>query len=446
MDLISQAIRRHISRRRFLKGGGSLLALPFLSGISGTMLAGCSSSSSASNRTDTDKYNTQLVVLGSSGGVGYWPGSNRASSSSALVVNDTIYLVDLGQGSMARLNEAFNTQSVLNADDSYMDNPSSTFLNKIKALFFTHIHPDHIADYANLLLIGAGSQLGSPALGWGEKPLKVIGPCDRGQPDFNKNPFIQEDALADWIFQTDSADPDRITSTPGTIQMTDLIFQGVAQAVNDLMLDDGYPNYRSLIDVSEIGNPLEAQGSPTCPLTAPFQIYPAGGGQDENGVSVTATLVDHHQVYPAFAFRFDTPDGSVVFSGDTGANTTADRYLVERDPDLANGNLQMLADGADILVHEVIDTAWVNQMFGDPDPASPYYVLKEHMLNAHTPIERVGQVAAYCNVKTLVLNHIVPGMAPISHLEQAQQNFPGNLIISQDLMRIGVSTQGGVVL
>ncbi|MWA16159.1 hypothetical protein [Streptomyces sp. BA2] len=35
---------------------------------------------------------------------------------------------------------------------------------------------------------------------------------------------------------------------------------------------------------------------------------------------MTATLVDHHPAAPAFAYRFDTPNGSVVFSGDTGVS------------------------------------------------------------------------------------------------------------------------------
>ena len=318
--------------------------------------------------------------------------------------------------------------------------------DRVKALFFTHLHQDHIADYANLLLIGAGSHLGNPsAYGWGQNPLQVIGPCNRGQLDFNNNPNIPDNEIDSWVFWTDRSEPALVTPTPGTIQMTDLTLQAFAQAVNDLMLDDGYPNYRRLVEVNEIGKPLETQDSPTCPTTSPFQIYPAGGGKDENGVSVHATLVDHHQVYPAFAFRFDTPDGSVVFSGDTGPNTTDNRNLIEGDSDLAHGNLQNLAYGADILMHEVIDTAWVDKKFGE-NPEPPFDVLKEHMLTAHTQVERVGQVATYCNVKTLVLNHIVPGMAPISHLEKAQQNFPGNLIISEDLMQIGVSKFGGIVL
>lgn len=438
MNRISEAIRRSISRRTFLKGAGTLAAVPFLTGLGGTVLTGCSSSSTAD--TGADNYKTKLVILGSSGGVGYWPGSNRASSSSALVVNDTIYLIDLGQGSTLRLNEAFDSQSALDSNDHYV-RTSTTFLNKVKALFFTHLHQDHIADYANLLLIGAGSGLGNVAQdskGWATSPLQVIGPCNRGQLDNNNNPNL----TSPWIIYTDSVDPfSRVSPTPGTIQMTSLIFQSFAQAINDIMLDDGYPNYKSLVNVTEIGTELASQSSNTCPKTDPFPVY-----EDAN-VRVTATLVDHRQVYPAFAYRFDTLNGSVVFSGDTGPNTTADRNLPSQA--VPGGNLQVLANGADILVHEVIDTDWINAKFDTPLPppqGSPADVLKTHMKNAHTQVEYVGQVAAYCNVKTLVLNHIIPGMAPISHLKQAQKNFPGNLIISQDLMQIGVSKLGGVVL
>lgn len=435
MSLIGEAIKRRISRRTFLKGAGSLAAAPFLTGLGGGFLTGCSSNAGAD---PTDNFNTKLVILGSTGGVGYWPGSDRASSSSALVVNGTIYLIDLGQGSTYRLNQAFNSASLVDRNGNYIYPASSTFLGNIKALFFTHLHQDHIADYANLLLIGNGSNLGVPtaANNWlATQPLQVIGPCDRGQQDINNNPFYTDD----WIINAYDGTA-KSTPTPGTKDMTALIFQAFAQAENDIMRDDGYPDYKSLVEVRDIGTGLASPKDNTCPETAKFQIYPEAGGSDENGVSVHATLVDHRQVYPAFAYRFDTPEGSVVFSGDTGPNTTADRSLQAGDPRLAHGNLQALANGADVLVHEVIDSAWINTKFPNPNE------LKTHMQTAHTQVERVGQVAEYCNVKTLVLNHIVPGMAPISHLQQAQQNFSGNLIISEDLMQIGVSRFGGVVL
>ena len=41
-----------------------------------------------------------------------------------------------------------------------------------------------------------------------------------------------------------------------------------------------------------------------------------GAGQDAN-VKVTAALVSHPPVVPAFAYRFDTADRSIVISGDT---------------------------------------------------------------------------------------------------------------------------------
>ncbi|MCJ7603565.1 MAG: twin-arginine translocation signal domain-containing protein [Desulfobulbaceae bacterium] len=424
MSMIRDAIKRGISRRTFLKGAGSLAAAPLFTSLGGTLLTGCSSISGAA--AEPDKFNTKLVILGSAGGVSYFPPSDRASASSALVVNGAIYLVDLGQGATNRLNQAFNTDSLVNPDGTYKDNPSSTFLSKVKALFFTHIHPDHIADYANLLLIGAGTGLNKA------NPLKVIGPCNRGCNDNNYSAFD-----VSRIIYTDSADPALITSTPGTVQMTNLIWQACGQAINDMMLDMAYPDYRFLVEVTEIGTSLPSPASPTCPATIPFLIYP----EDENGVSVWATYVDHHQVYPAFAFRFNTPDGSVVFSGDTGWDTRGDKAL---PPD--QGNLQVLAQGADILVHEVIDAKWVDAKFGKDPKEKGVIALKNHMLNSHTPVDKVGTVATNCNVKTLVLNHIVPGMAPLANLRQARQNFPGNLIISEDLMQIGVSNLGGVVL
>ena len=42
--------------------------------------------------------------------------------------------------------------------------------------------------------------------------------------------------------------------------------------------------------------------------------------QDEN-IKVTAALVDHPPMRPAFAYRFDCPDSSIVFSGDTRPST-----------------------------------------------------------------------------------------------------------------------------
>ena len=72
----------------------------------------------------------------------------------------------------------------------------------------------------------------------------------------------------------------------------------------------------------------------------------------DDNVAVTAILVPHYDVYPAFAFRFDLkrPVVSVTFSGDT---TKSDNVIA-------------LARGTDILVHEAmfsLDTAYYDNKF-----------------------------------------------------------------------------------
>ncbi len=379
--------------------------------------------------SSAENYRTRLILLGSTGGLSWWPGSNRTSSSSALVVGNTIYLIDLGQGSTYRLAQAFNTGNFVNSPGGKIEDGSSTFLKNVIALFFTHLHQDHTADYPTLLLIGPGAGLGTYTDPLTNKtittPLKVFGPSNRGQLEADKTSFTKKGGQ---VIYTDSANPENITPTPGTRQMTNLIWQAFAQTINDVTLDDGYPDFRSLVEVKEIGGtepgdiPLPVSvldpNNGTCPAMEPFEVY------KDNLVHVTATLVDHHQVFQSFAYRFDTEDGSIVFSGDTGPDT--------------NGNLERLANGADILVHEVIDKAWIDQKFGTPKPGSQMDALKTHMLESHTSIEDVGAVAEACRVRTLVLNHIVPGNTPISHLLEAKRNFSGNLIVSEDLMQIGI--------
>ena len=61
------------------------------------------------------------------------------------------------------------------------------------------------------------------------------------------------------------------------------------------------------------------------------------------GCGSHAVAVTHGHAVPAFAYRFDTGDGAVVFSGDTTVNE----------------DLVALAQGADILVHCVADLGYL---------------------------------------------------------------------------------------
>jgi L-ascorbate metabolism protein UlaG (beta-lactamase superfamily) len=65
----------------------------------------------------------------------------------------------------------------------------------------------------------------------------------------------------------------------------------------------------------------------------------------DGAVTVTAVAVTHGRAVPALGYRFDTADGSVVFSGDTSVND----------------DLIALARGADILVHHVADLGYLKR-------------------------------------------------------------------------------------
>ena len=78
--------------------------------------------------------------------------------------------------------------------------------------------------------------------------------------------------------------------------------------------------------------------TPLAPLVHVHELREGGAVTSDGNVTVTAALVDHPPVVPAFAYRFDARDRSIVISGDTAPSQ----------------NLVKLASGADVLVHSVM--------------------------------------------------------------------------------------------
>lgn len=161
--------------------------------------------------------------------------------------------------------------------------------------------------------------------------------------------------------------------------------------------------------------------SPLGPMIHPHEFSKGGLVVETEDVKVTATLVNHPPVEPAFAYRFDTPDRSIVFSGDT----TPWEGLVK------------LAQGADVLVHEVIHKPSLAKLLARVPNADR---LVEHIVACHTTHIDVGKVAKEAGVKTLVLTHLVPVDDPSLKdemwIEGAKTHFNGNIIVGKDLMEI----------
>jgi ribonuclease BN (tRNA processing enzyme) len=135
-------------------------------------------------------------------------------------------------------------------------------------------------------------------------------------------------------------------------------------------------------------------------------------------------LVQHAPVFPALAYRFDTPGGSAVFSGDTGPCD----------------NLVRLAEGADYLVHEVIDISFIADRVAKlPNRDS----IINHLTESHTSPEDAGRIASRAGVKTLVLSHLVPGDSEFAEdvwEGRARSEFDGTVICGVDLDQFDLCT------
>ena len=137
-------------------------------------------------------------------------------------------------------------------------------------------------------------------------------------------------------------------------------------------------------------------------------------------VKVTAFRTPHPPITDNFAYKFETPDGVVVFSSDTNYN-----------PQLAE-----FAKRADVLVHEALYLPWVDRLVTRVKNGA---TLKKHLLESHTAAEDVGRIADAANVKVLVMSHLVPDDPDVTDDDwrsEAAKNFKGRIVVARDLMEL----------
>lgn len=135
-------------------------------------------------------------------------------------------------------------------------------------------------------------------------------------------------------------------------------------------------------------------------------------------VTVSAFLVEHDPVKPAFGFRFEGGGRRVVVSGDTRPCENLVRWAYQ----------------AECLIHECCEmtkTTWV------PGCGWPSLEDKIRDLSAyHTQPDQVGLVAREARVGKLVLNHLMPGSDPAELLDEARARFAGEVVVGADLMEV----------
>ena len=193
---------------------------------------------------------TKLIILGSGTPN---PDPERYGSGYAIVVNDSAYIIDFGPGIVRRISAMSPTWG---GDFSSME------LQKINIAFLTHIHSDHSAALADLIL--------TPWIMGRDEPLKLYGP-------------------------------------PG--------LKSMSENITEAYIDD--INYR--LYGSQPANKLGF-------TTKVTEISKDGIIYKDDNVEVTAFKNSHGDFENSFGFLFITKDKKILLSGDTGISENLKKY------------------------------------------------------------------------------------------------------------------------
>jgi ribonuclease BN (tRNA processing enzyme) len=137
------------------------------------------------------------------------------------------------------------------------------------------------------------------------------------------------------------------------------------------------------------------------------EVKPGMVYQDEN-VQVIAFPVRHGS-WPAFGFKFITPDRTIVISGDTAP---VDSILEQ-------------ANGCDILLHEVYAVKGFNKRSAD---------WQKYHANVHTSAHELGKIAREAKPGLVVLYHqLFWGTSEEELLEEVRSVYDGQVVSGKDL-------------
>ena len=237
---------------------------------------------------------------------------------------------------------------------------------RLSALFLTHFHSDHIGEVGELVF--------SSWAGGRSAPLPIYGPVGVEQVVAG---FQQAYAL-DSGYRTAHHGAEYMPPTGARAEAREIRFDGTSQST---------------------------------------VVY------EQEGLRVTAILVDHPPIVPALGYRFDFGGRCVVVSGDTKRSAA----------------LLSSAKGCDLLVHEVLSDALVRaaaQALSSGGNARLAAILTD-TLDYHTFPRDVFALAAEAGVRALALTHFVPAVPAAqaaTAFTQGREAFAGEIHVGSDGM------------
>ena len=272
---------------------------------------------------------TQIVLLGTG-----TPAADpdRFGPATAIIVNDTAYLVDAGAGIVRRAATAARDRSL-----------KSLQAANLRIVFLTHLHSDHTVGLPDLML--------SPWTLGRRVALELYGPAGTS-------------AMAQHLLEAYRVDIDTRTNADGNQR--------------------DYPEGHNVNATHEVR---------------------AGVVYKDANVTVTAFATKHAMV--SYGYRFDTPDRTIVISGDTSpTQATIDA-----------------CHGCDVLIHEVNSLAWLAKR----PPAFQAFAAKYH-----TNTEQLADLATRAKPRLLILYH-VQAFSPDEAFKEMVDRYSGHVVVGRDL-------------
>lgn len=271
---------------------------------------------------------TRVVLLGT-GNPGIDP--DRSGPATAVVVNETPYLVDFGPGVVRRAKAAVLSRGIKALEPT-----------NLRVAFVTHLHSDHTVGYPDLIF--------TPWTVGRRVPLEVYGP-------------------------------------KGLKAMTEHLLEAYRVDIETRTNPDG--NQRAFPEGHKV-NPHEV---------SPGVVY-----KDAN-VTVTAFATKH--AMESYGYRFDTPDRSIVISGDTNpTQATIDACR-----------------GCDVLIHETLTPALL---------ATRPETFQRFAAKYHTTTAQLAELARAARPRLLVIYHTSTVSPEELHAEMLAR-YPGHFVIGRDL-------------
>lgn len=271
---------------------------------------------------------TRLVLLGT-GTPG--PDPERSGPATAIVVNDTAYLVDFGPGIVRRASAAASSKGIRALEPT-----------NLRVAFVTHLHSDHTVGYPDLIF--------TPWTIGRRVPLEVYGP--KGLK-----------AMTDHLLEAYRVDIETRTNPNGNQR--------------------GFPGGHN-VNAREIG---------------PGVVY-----KDQN-VTVTAFATKH--AMESYGYRFETPDRTIVISGDTNpTQATIDACR-----------------GCDVLIHEAQTPEWL---------ASRPETFQRFAAKYHTTTAQLADLAREAKPRLLIL-YRYSSVPPEQVLADMETRYSGQVVVGRDL-------------